>query len=136
MPLAEGILELDCPRCGTRLRFWRRKDLTTNAASLLFMDEGPLLDLYVCPECRHVECFAAGDDLPGEGIPGSVVKCPRCKKEHARSDDVCPLCGLPRAELEGLSGDSVSSPEPEPAPDPEKRLHYKGNRHDKNPWET
>lgn len=134
---------LNCLRCGAEMRFRRRKDFTTNAASLLFCDDGPLLDLYACPACGKMELFEAKGAAPpplrdGETAPLAYetaedgIVCPQCGKHHDPQDDACPLCGLPREYLEGMT--EPPSPPPEP-PQAEKPLHYVKRRGDRDPWD-
>lgn len=156
MPQDQEKLKLNCPRCQQPMRYWRKKDMSTNAGSLLFYDEGPELELYVCPQCRHVELFAADSEpLPSitpldKNAPppplvytdGGLIKCPQCGKEHSRTDPACPLCGLSLETLEGLYPSPDVEPaeagEPEPAPpeEPKKPLFRFGkDRRHKDPWE-
>lgn len=133
---------LNCLRCGTAMRFRRRKDFTSNAGSLLFCDDGPLLDLYACPACGKVELFdpqfpaappsdSGAAPLAYETAEDGSIICPQCGKHHSPQDAACPLCGMPREYLEG-------GPEPPPPPEPpqaEKPLHYVKRRGDRDPWD-
>ncbi|MDN0033485.1 hypothetical protein QVN85_11280 [Oscillibacter valericigenes] len=144
---------LDCLRCGTPMVFKMRKDFTTDPRSVFFCDEGPELDLYICPKCRKVEFYDCSSVLP-EPVPAKTtnpyyvpgnsahITCPRCKKEHPRNDEICPLCGLPKAYLDSPTEDDTAisavseAPEPaEPVKSEKKPLRFKKIWGDKDPWD-
>lgn len=135
--------------------YMMRKDFTSNPTALFFRDDGPELDLYVCPKCRKVEFYACGSTLPESDlkdtpepnpyyVPGDapVIACPRCKTSHPRNDEMCPLCGLARGYLDietlpDTSANTSDAPEepPESAQPEKKPLHFKKHWGSKDPWD-
>lgn len=145
--MSEEARVIPCLRCGGEMKFRQRKDFTTNAGSLLFCDEGPILDLFVCPSCGKAEFFVPvtpipapapeADKLNAEWDEFGLVICPQCKKHHDAYDSSCPLCGLPREALLLPQQPKQPPEEPERA-EPEtqkKRLHFVRRRDHKDPWE-
>ena len=71
--------------------FERARDLVVAAAqeisyamgSHLFSDRFHV-DIYTCPQCGHVELFAAKAEL---------VNCPKCGTPHP-ANEKCPICAL------------------------------------------
>ena len=145
--MSEGARAVRCLRCGEEMKFRQRKDFTTNAGSLLFCDEGPILDLFVCPGCGKAEFFSpttpmsapapGADKLNAAWDEFGLVICPQCKKHHPAEDSSCPLCGLPKEAL--LLSEQPSQPQEEPEraePEaPKKRLHFIRRRDHRDPWE-
>lgn len=108
--------QLDCLRCGSRMRFLMRESIQLGETSFFGGDMGNFLagslpvTMYVCPQCGHLDLFTsrrpredAQDEASTDGFytpgTGPDMKCPRCGKMHPEDDAFCPLCGLRREFL-------------------------------------
>lgn len=143
-PKMEGAQEPVCPQCRIPMEFMRKKDFSSNAASLLFCDEGPVLDLFVCRTCRRVAFFLSAADPSADPLPWTMRRCPCCGFDYSISKDRCPQCGCLYQESENdkapasVASDSPlqDSEVPEPAEmdkSPKKRDWFRKKETD--PWD-
>ena len=92
---AEMERELNCLRCGERMRYARREKIQLGETGWLSGDWGNLMagamevDIYSCPKCRKLEFFQA-DGQQEEGLPQK--QCPKCGKRHDFDYPKCPFC--------------------------------------------
>lgn len=72
-----------CPHCNTPMAFLQRKDFTTNPSTLIFREDGPILDLYKCETCRRVEFFMPQEPETEPAFPSvwTTHRCPVCRFE-------------------------------------------------------
>ena len=78
-----------CPVCGKEMEL---KEKSYAMGSTLFTNRFHV-DIYACPQCEHVELFAAQQDM---------VTCPVCGTVHP-ANEKCAICAL-NTVLDGKYG--------------------------------
>lgn len=133
-----------CPHCNTPMAFLQRKDFTTNPSTLIFREDGPILDLYKCETCRRVEFFMPQEPETEPAFPSvwTTHRCPVCRFECSVYLDTCPNCRAPiPANPDGDGAASAAqTPQPSQPPEPaasEKPPRKRGwfRKKDADPWE-
>lgn len=87
---------INCLRCGTKMRFVKSENIQLGDTGLLFRDLSHLLsgslsvDIYVCPECKKLEFFSSEDDGRDAELPQRT--CPKCGDVHDFDYPKCPNC--------------------------------------------
>lgn len=114
--------DLSCLRCGNKMEFERTENIQLGNRRSFFGELSNLaagalqVDIYVCPECRHIEFFLADktndyyeeelsdfdeneltdfneeglSDFDEENLPQR--QCPECGKWHDFDYPKCPFC--------------------------------------------
>ncbi len=86
-----------CTHCSAAMRFVTRERLQLGKTGWILGDLPNLIagalevDIYLCPECRKLEFFAAEDVAAEDELPQR--KCPACGTEHDFDYPRCPKCG-------------------------------------------
>ncbi|MBQ2725945.1 MAG: zinc-ribbon domain-containing protein [Clostridia bacterium] len=92
--------ELECLRCGSRMRFVRRTRIQLGQTGWFLGDLPNLiagsmeLDVYSCTGCGKVEFFQCEESADDQEDRIAQIKCPKCGREHDLDDVKCPFCGF------------------------------------------
>ena len=91
------VRNLDCLRCGAKMKFVKRERIQLGETGVLLGDLPNLFagslgaDIYLCPECKKLEFYYADTDGEDEeSLPKRV--CPECGHEHDFDYPKCPKC--------------------------------------------
>lgn len=87
---------MNCLRCNKQMKFLAKEHLQLGQTGWILGDIPNLIagalkvDIYVCPECRKLEFFAANDKTDEDSLPQNV--CPACGAVHDFDYPRCPKC--------------------------------------------
>lgn len=90
--------DMNCLRCGAKMRFLSTEKLQLGQASLLIGLWGNLaagslrVGIYGCPDCGKLEFFST-DGVVAEDEATPQRTCPNCGKTHDFDYPRCPFCG-------------------------------------------
>ena len=88
--------KMNCLRCGSEMNYLTRENIQLGKTGWVLGDFPNLIagalktDIYVCPQCRKLEFFAAEDEVSGDDIPKRT--CPVCNTVHDFDYPKCPKC--------------------------------------------
>lgn len=88
--------KIKCLRCAEQLHFLSHERLQLGKTGWVLGDLPNLLagalevDIYVCPNCRKLEFYAAEDDKQEDASPKKT--CPVCGTVHDFDYPKCPKC--------------------------------------------
>ena len=89
-------MKLDCLRCGSEMNFLSCEKLQLGKTGWILGDLPNLVagalkvNIYVCPDCKKLEFFAAEDEATGDDLPKRT--CPNCNTVHDFDYPKCPKC--------------------------------------------
>ena len=88
--------QLTCPRCEAPMQFLTRERIQLGKTGWILGDLPNLFagaletEIFVCPECRKLEFYAAEGEVGGESLPTKT--CPACGTVHDFDYPQCPKC--------------------------------------------
>ena len=88
---------ITCTHCSEQMKFLGRERLQLGQTGWLLGDIPNLIagalevDIYMCPNCRKLEFYAAEAEVIGEELPKKT--CPACGTVHDFDYPKCPKCG-------------------------------------------
>ena len=89
--------KLSCLRCGGQMQFLAREQIQLGKTGWILGDLPNLFagaleaEIFVCPNCRKLEFYAADTQVEGEELPKKT--CPTCGTVHDFDYPKCPKCG-------------------------------------------
>ena len=88
--------EMLCSRCETPMQFLARERIQLGKTGWILGDLPNLIagaletEIFICPQCRKLEFYAAETEVMGEDIPKKT--CPVCGTVHDFDYPKCPKC--------------------------------------------
>lgn len=88
--------KMNCLRCGSEMKYLTCESIQLGKTGWILGDLPNLIagalktDIYICPQCRKLEFFAAEGEAEGDDVPKRT--CPVCKTVHDFDYPKCPKC--------------------------------------------